>query len=914
MPTLDEEIAALENQLGLSETSNIDAEIAALENQLGFSRDYERIEKQRLQDKASKSGLSVPDVEQNEAIDEELSRFNAAQLKQGIKDAGAAITRPFQRMPEIYQQEVQAGLEGMKSDSLVQKGLGALQYYGAPYTAGGKALVGEPVSGALQTVGVPEQAAEFVGNIADVGMQVAVPGAVAGKIRSAMKAYSPVAARGGTVGVPKDFGLSNSPNAAAYAKYNAPAYLKEADALSASIVPSPDVVGVVERQLMKDISEAGGKAIQGSYDPKIRVSIQILQKLESDGIALSSIPQVLARNGMSLEEFGKMYRATVRSSAITLQQLSVVKKKLNALFGAYPETQAFIDKAAELEEINRNVGATFMRNWDKLDNAGRAIMVTQPVTAIRNAATQAGRTAVGIMEDAFKAMYSGNGIRASMHEAWTNVMDDFAAIFGRMSPTDRSKLAQLLDSPAGALHKAELLMPGGAHAVHEVATDSKTMKALMYFNRLQEGFFRQVAFESRMRQNLRKAGIDWNSVDPQKIPEAFWRDATQHAMDMTFSKAPEGAVARTFVAAFNNPVMRTIQPFPRFNYANALPFMRDFSPLGFTRALSDDTLKLLAEGKPEEFAKRASRAMVGTFMMDRAMQMRNEEYQENPDTKWYEYKGYDMRAFAPFSTYLGIAEMVQRPDRMKASDWAQFAIGLSRVAGTGLVLTDLLRGRTFDEAQRIAGEFAGQYAGRFTVPLRAGKDIMAEVDDREAIVRDVKQIPFFGPAMANVPYLSSEYMPPKYSPLKPGAMRNLNPGQRQLSGLIEVKKTDVQKEVDRLNIPFNITHSTTGIPEFDNMMHKYMYKYVDMGYKLVRETPDYKQAKPATQLVMLRDKVFKNAKKNALIELAHNDPDIAIVKRLKGRFDSQELESIKQETGIDLDILKRILGVPEVLQ
>jgi len=80
------------------------------------------------------------------------------------------ISKHFQRIPEVYQEQVQSGLRGMKEGNVLQKGLGALQYVTAPLNAPIRAMVGEPVQSLAEQAGVPRKIAEPLGMAAEVGV------------------------------------------------------------------------------------------------------------------------------------------------------------------------------------------------------------------------------------------------------------------------------------------------------------------------------------------------------------------------------------------------------------------------------------------------------------------------------------------------------------------------------------------------------------------------------------------------------------------------------------------------------------------------------------------------------------------------------------------------------------------------
>lgn len=121
-------------------------------------------------------------------------------------------------------------------------------------------------------------------------------------------------------------------------------------------------------------------------------------------------------------------------------------------------------------------------------------------------------------------------------------------------------------------------------------------------------------------------------------------------MDISFASSG-GQTAQKITKAFENiPFLYTINPYPRFAFANALPFIAEHSPLGFAKAFSPRTLADLASGDGRRFGRAASRAMIGTFLMGTAWQMRNDPSVSGE--KYNELRGeggevYDVRPYSP---------------------------------------------------------------------------------------------------------------------------------------------------------------------------------------------------------------------------------------------------------------------------
>ena len=152
--------------------------------------------------------------------------------------------------------------------------------------------------------------------------------------------------------------------------------------------------------------------------------------------------------------------------------------------------------------------------------------------------------------------------------------------------------------------------------------------------------------------------------------------------------------------------------------------------------------------------------MLGTTMFGTAMEIRNSDM---AGEKWYEVvvngKTYDARPFAPFSFYLLAAESTNPDNNLKPLDYAEAAIGINRISGTGLALIDYLRSDGKTSGKQIA-KYLGDYLSGLTVPIKQFKDFLPEEMGGDQMIRDVKtNDPFdaiVNPTIRNIPGLSKE--------------------------------------------------------------------------------------------------------------------------------------------------------------
>jgi hypothetical protein len=444
----------------------------------------------------------------------------------------------------------------------------------------------------------------------------------------------------------------------------------------------------------------------------------------------------------------------------------------------------------------------------------------------------------------------------------------------------------ILDSPEGEIVSKRLLsMP-----VDEATFGSKISYFMGTLNRWSESFFRKIGFEAKMRQLLERAGAEWETIDPKMIPDEFFREATDYAMEMTWASRAKSKAARQFIKAWADSPLVMVNPFPNFNYANAYPFLLEHSPIGFLKTMSPGVLKELVSGDPARFSKAASRATLGTLMFYSALAIRNSDI---AGERWDEVKvGRDLstgrdkvasaQPFAPFSQYLFAAEHFTHPERLQASDYIKMATGLTRTAGTGLVLVDWLRQRYGEPIQQSMKMLGGQLIGGFTTPARTLSDFYAAIDPEQNIQRDYRDSPFMGPTMQNIPGMA-KFLPPRVSSSDYRTQEQTVPiawnipggVTRQLIGVSARTKDPILKEMDRIGMDTSVLNAKTGVPEADRIISGKMAPVMMMGFKaMIRDNPNYNVLSDSQKEMALRFLVTE-AKDVGRRWLEQNRPDLA---------------------------------------
>jgi len=548
-------------------------------------------------------------------------------------------------------------------------------------------------------------------------------------------------------------------------------------------------------------------------------------------------------NDMGLD--GKeLFEVTVSESARTLNILSQAARKIANSSDMPLSVRQEMRVIADNLDKNRKVGGMekFWQGWRNVENFARGTMVGQVATAMRNTWSQTGRLGIGILDDAIQGGLRGTTTRESMRNIWDSVAADAKALPGirHILQRDQKLLNDILD---GNPITEERLMN---RSVHEVNAANKLITFVNGLNILQEKMFRRMAFQARLDKNLRSVGINIDDIDPTKIPAAALEDAVEHALEISFASSG-GKVARQIQEAFERiPFLYTINPYPRFAFGNALPFVFEHSPAGFAKAFSPRTIADLASGDSRRFTRSASRALIGTMLMAKAWEIRNDPSIGGEKYNELRVQGGvgDARPYSPLlSPYLFLAEAFKPGGgTLKGTDVAEMVVGLNRIKGTGLVMIDAIRGYDGKASVETINSFLGDWLGRFTVPLRTVKDVQQSIMGTEESLEprsDIQGGNLIGPTISNLPF-AERMLTQRVSPLHEGPMKSepitilgmeIPAGiARQTLGITIRKKNQIEAEVDRLGLSYGAFSFKEGLKEAD----RYLGRLI--APKLIRDT------------------------------------------------------------------------------
>lgn len=825
-----------------------------------------------------------------------------------LAEAGKATLKPIQRAAEVYGDEQKQAKETLAKEwedpswkSLYRAPSAALQYAFSPLTAvtraGSEAALKDP----LMALGVPEQYAQGAATLGEIAADFAIPFGPAKKVQSAL----PEGARVSTKTMkplPEAFDFGAPPPVVApeakafkvakeFPEVERPAVMQSADEI-ATVRPA--------QGLTKATTEASEAVLKAAYDKDAKLYKNIVQHIRNGDIQIESLPEVISKHGITPEQWAQEYARAVSESGRELAMLSQLKKRLNTVFKDNPEALGILDKAMDADKATTLDNISKM--WQKVDNPRRALLVSQLSTAMRNAMTQGARTLTGAFDDAMQTVLGGGSAKEAIREGLTT----FGAMWNRLTPSGRERIANILESDQAAISKARLL--------GEPIQDVFSGKGLAYiantFNRVQEYYFRNLGFETKLTQLLRKEGKDISKIDPKDIPEGAIKEATNYALEMTFSKQGEGLLG-TIVRNWSKiPFATTVNPFPRFNWANAIPFILEHSPLGFAKALGPKSLEELASGNPEKFAKAASRATLGTLMFESAWQIRQSKmggskwYQINmgePDPKTGEQRVLDVRAYAPFSTYLFLAEAMMHPENVNTKDYAEMLIGLNRIAGTGLVFVDMMRTKSIESVKDMLGRLGSAFIGSYTVPVRQVKDVVAGVTGSpEDIKRETRlsPVPGMGPLIGNIPGLS-QGLPERVSPITGKRQKEERPILKQFTGALVQNKSQIEDEMNKVGLEIGDYFPKSGLQEANYEIAKQMGPIVDKMAPVLFNNPKYKDLGREEKRLALNT-VLKVSRETATEQLISRNPKLALRVALK-KMNKFEKDLIEKKLGIKFE-------------
>lgn len=825
--------------------------------------------------------------------------------------------------------------------SLLQRGLGeVMPYYGG--AVGGAAdiaagllydvtPVGEMIQPAMQRETAERKLGRDIYAIAEAGVpELARPtGLVAGKAVSAISPAKPkpVAEQVAETGIaPKDIEIPDTvdiPKNVGESIDSTP--VERADVIDpiSDIIPFDEAAAteiraqqpidsdIFEPKVSVDLTSNVNKAATEMLDAggitrndNIKISDQIFELLQTDRITGDQFRNILKENNLTSLDFAQVYRAEVRDAARLLAQLSVASKKYNKLLNKFDGVEGEILETLIDTPVDE-FGTGLAKKLRELDNIRRGLLVSQFATTARNVTAQIGRVGMdtltkaldNTLQQGFSTFVDPLTGKKGRDVDWSGTFDLLMSLTKNKSAS--KDLTELVLSPY-AKQKDRLFLNYASDVANVdggglIGKAQKGVNLVNTFNKMQDYYFRRGMFAARLRENLRKKGMDIDDVVAQNRIDLIDKDdivdAVDAALEFTYSKSPPAdSVAGAAINLVNKLpfVMTSVIPFPRFMY-NAMKFQFEHSPFGAMRFVSPQQLKLLAKGDAKA-TKEMSKAIVGSAALLAAIEFRNSEY---AGEKWYEAKGpdgtrIDLRPYFPLTPYLLVADTFKRisegtqvPD---GRDIIQGLTGAQFRAGTGVAIVDEAM-KMFDgvddpdRAKRMLTRFAADTLGGYLTPVRGWiKDVVQQEQEYRTpevtgnILKDV------GMELArNLPFAQEALGAPETQvPTREEAPRRVQPFLRQLTGVTATEeKNPAEAEFDRLGLKRRDILPYTGDRNADQLISKYMGPIVEERVSDLVESDVYKEMSNPQKLFLM-ERVLRPIRKIATDVAKLEDPETFI--------------------------------------
>ena len=543
----------------------------------------------------------------------------------------------------------------------------------------------------------------------------------------------------------------------------------------------------------------------------------------------------------------------------------------------------FFSSTLGLSKIPKGVRPIKSTKMEALASFRATMMTSGVMTSIRNAEVTAQYFVIDAIDRALrttllKAIPGGKAITMDELGASYTYLND---VLRTMNPANKLKgsgdqILKILRANRAQVEKAMALL----RKSHEVSVPNRVMAIASVLNNMQEYFFRRMAIEASLRSALKARGKNFDTIHPRDITKKELQDSFENGFTMTMAKGGvkelddvTGRVTKgTLDHLQESPLFKLFgMPFPRFVFRNMLPFMRDFSPIGYFRAINPKVLNKLAHGKPEEFADIASKAMIGSTLLGWGMAMRGSEELSTYTTpsgervraKYYQWvrkdaqgRDYtvDLRVISPtVGPYLYMAEQFLHPKNVTPNDLLELTTGLRRWGALAMSAPyeffttgdDPLTKKHFaTNMGKALGEFGGSFMPQMVnslVDLSAGRGVvppeMASYRS-DAVPMGEDSAENFGNQMwstfvKNVP-VYKQILPERFDPLDPkkgrlvdeiladkGPLSKINNAViKQLSGLRVEYVSPLRAEFESLKLAPTYGGSRTGVKVFDNMANQ----------------------------------------------------------------------------------------------
>lgn len=218
----------------------------------------------------------------------------------------------------------------------------------------------------------------------------------------------------------------------------------------------------------------------------------------------------------------------------------------------------------------------------KLENTRTAMITGTVRNAMRNAEGGLAATFLDAMEQGVANIAVG-ARKGNMAQEIAGGMEQFSTILKAMKPGQQRQFLKVLDD--FPLEKLDLLSTPVQDVMMKGMGMEKIIGWAQFLNRTQEMWVRGLAFSGSVRGEMVRRGIPLTTPS-KNIPADIIEKGIADALRVTSAARPErGTVpgqlsSRVLEFYHAAPILRLVNPFPRFQYANTFRFLWEHSPFG----------------------------------------------------------------------------------------------------------------------------------------------------------------------------------------------------------------------------------------------------------------------------------------------------------------------------------------------
>ena len=476
---------------------------------------------------------------------------------------------------------------------------------------------------------------------------------------------------------------------------------------------------------------------------------------------------LLKKYDLDFTDIAAMFTAEFSEAGRVLQIASSAKRNLSEFFRAVKEASikpAGTKKKAELtanvdSEVDKIVENhyTLWKTVKNYDAARRALMTVQPATTVRNTANAIFRTALHSFENIGQGIIqvglSGAklGDKELFDQGISNIKSSSSlfrylagntveakaiqALYSEYSPEAAQTLFRsMADVAVGTADESKLANKGVLGSFKEGNISGGLLNVTRYanvLNTVSDNAFKRAVFASELAKEVGGAAKLREIISTGKFGEIdgeIFDAATKRALELTYQKSyTRGTLAQTLTAAFSQPGLSLLVPFPRF-IANSLEFTYHHAPL--IGMIETKTAPIFGEAGRTTSKKLAQQlsgmGMYGPFasymlaadVFYRAVQ-RAEETEQNFKDGEVDYNFKDV-----------IDEVLSTMSATEIGKEAiRTALGTTFKTGVNLSLVDTSfkeYAQTGDTAslKKLAADGLGNIANSFTVGAGVAKDVL----------------------------------------------------------------------------------------------------------------------------------------------------------------------------------------------